>query len=83
MSHLWGLHRKMLHSKCCFEISKFKLDLPALQVMGNHFHILLCVPEREKALARFLKGSAEQREAKLLDHLRLLYSAARFIRQTN
>ncbi|YCM43713.1 transposase [Verrucomicrobiaceae bacterium 227] len=45
-------------------------------VMGNHFHLLVRVPERAKFLAKFLKGSREQRENRLFDHLKLLYSAA-------
>ena len=60
---------RRLEKFCCVEVQNFV-------VMGNHFHILLRIPEREKVMARFLKGSAEEREAKLLEHLRLLYSAA-------
>ena len=49
-------------------------------VMGNHFHLLLRVPEREKVMAKFLEGTAEEREARLLEHLKLRYSRA-YLRQ--
>ena len=45
-------------------------------VMGNHFHLLLRIPEREKFMVKFMKGTAADREAKLLEHLKLLYSRA-------
>ena len=45
-------------------------------VMGNHFHLLVRVPEREKFLAKFVEGSREEQENRLFDHLKLLYSAA-------
>ncbi|MFT6181109.1 MAG: REP element-mobilizing transposase RayT [Akkermansiaceae bacterium] len=45
-------------------------------ILGNHFHLLVRVPEREKFLAKFEKGSKEAREARLLEHLKLLYSRA-------
>ena len=48
--------------------------------MGNHFHLLLRVPEREKVMAKFLEGTAEEREARLLEHLKLRYSRA-YLRQ--
>ena len=40
-------------------------------IMGNHFHLLAEMPHRETWLQRF-EGS--QGEAKLLEHLRILYS---------
>jgi putative transposase len=54
---------------CCVEVQNFT-------VMGNHFHLLVRVPERAKVLAKFLKGTASEREEKLLEHLKLLYSRA-------
>ena len=45
-------------------------------VMGNHFHLLLCVLERAQILRRFETGSREEREARLLEHLKSLYSRA-------
>jgi len=50
---------------CCVEVQNYV-------VMGNHFHLLLRVPEREKVMAKFLEGTAEEREARLLEHLKLL-----------
>jgi putative transposase len=44
--------------------------------MGNHFHVLLRVPEREKFLSKLKTGTVDDREAKLLEHLSLLYSEA-------
>jgi putative transposase len=52
---------------CCVEVQNFV-------VMGNHFHLLLRVPGREKFLEKFLAGTAAEREARLLEHLKLLYS---------
>ena len=40
-------------------------------LMGNHFHLLAEVPHRDTWLQRF---EGPQGEAKLLDHLRILYS---------
>jgi hypothetical protein len=40
-------------------------------LMGNHFHLLAEVPHRESWLQRF---EGPQGEAKLLEHLRILYS---------
>ena len=45
-------------------------------VMGNHFHLLLRVPERERFLRKFAKGTKSAREVRLFDHLSLLYSRA-------
>jgi hypothetical protein len=44
--------------------------------MGNHFHLLLRAPEREQFLRKFEKGTWEEREGRLFDHLGLLYSRA-------
>lgn len=60
---------RRLEKFCCVEVQNYV-------VMGNHFHILLRVPEREKVMARFSGGSVEEKEVKLLEHLRLLYSSA-------
>ena len=43
-------------------------------VMGNHFHLLVRVPEREKFLGKFEKGSKAQREDRIFEHLKLFYS---------
>ena len=45
-------------------------------VMGNHFHLLLRVPARETFITKFEEGTLAEREARLLAHLKLLYSRA-------
>ncbi|MEM1085995.1 MAG: transposase [Verrucomicrobiota bacterium] len=47
------------------------VEILTYAVMGNHFHLLVRVPQRDKFLKRF-EGKAG--EEKLLDHLKLLYS---------
>ena len=46
--------------------SGFFIDIHAFAVMGNHFHILIRVPEKEKFLRRFRGKDGDE---KLLDHL--------------
>jgi REP element-mobilizing transposase RayT len=52
------------------------VDILTYAVMGNHFHLLVRVPEREKFLRKFKKGTRADREARLFEHLGLLYSRA-------
>lgn len=52
------------------------IEVLTYAVMGNHFHLLLRVPERARFLKKLKKGSVEDREKRLLEHLRLLYSKA-------
>ena len=52
------------------------VEILTYAVMGNHFHLLVRVPEREKFLRQFEKGTRAEREARLLQHLSLLYSRA-------
>ena len=47
------------------------VEVMTFAVMGNHFHLLLRVPNREKFLARFDGESGEER---FFQHLGLLYS---------
>ena len=47
------------------------VDVLTYAVMGNHFHLLVRVPDRERFLARFEGDGGEER---LLKHLSLLYS---------
>lgn len=49
------------------------LDLLTFCVMGNHFHTLVRVPDRQEWLTQFDGPSGE---ARLLSHLRTLYSKA-------
>ena len=49
------------------------LEILTYAVMGNHFHLLLRVPDRERFMQRF---EGEGGEEQLLEHLRLLYSKA-------
>jgi REP element-mobilizing transposase RayT len=52
------------------------VEILTYAVMGNHFHLLVRVPERDKFLRRFKKGTRAEREARLFQHLGLLYSRA-------
>jgi REP element-mobilizing transposase RayT len=55
-------------------MAKFSgVEILTYALMNNHFHILVKVPERAKFLRRF---EGEGGEAKLLEHLSLLYSKA-------
>jgi len=56
------------------------LEILTYAVMGNHFHILLRVPCQEDYLRRFREGTRDEREARLLVHLKSLYSKA-YLRQ--
>ena len=56
------------------------LEILTYAVMGNHFHILLRVPCQEDYLRRFREGTRDEREARLLEHLKSLYSKA-YLRQ--
>ena len=47
------------------------VEILTYAVMGNHFHLLVRVPDREKFLQRF---EGEGGEVRLLEHLKLLYS---------
>lgn len=52
------------------------VDLLTYVVIGNHFHILLRVPERKKFLGKFENGTKLEREEGLFEHLKVLYSKA-------
>lgn len=47
------------------------VEVMTYAVMGNHFHLLLRVPNRERFVERFLEGEGEER---FFSHLTLLYS---------
>ena len=53
-------------------MAKFSgVEILTYALMNNHFHLLVKVPERAKFLKRF---EGEGGEARLLEHLSLLYS---------
>ena len=74
---LFGDIEKEAFRKLMRRMERFSgVEVLTYAVMGNHFHLLVRVPERDKFLAKFLTGSREERESRLFDHLKLLYSAA-------
>jgi REP element-mobilizing transposase RayT len=74
---LFGDTEKEAFRKLMRRMERFSgVEVLTYVVMGNHFHLLLRVPERAKFLGKFEKGTREEREARLLEHLKLLYSKA-------
>jgi len=74
---LFGDIEKEAFRKLMRRMERFSgVEVLTYAVMGNHFHLLLRVPEREKFLRKFEKGTAEEREERLIEHLKLLYSGA-------
>lgn len=72
---LFGDIEKEAFRKLMRRLERFSgVEVLTYAVVGNHFHLLLRVPEREKFLRRFKKGSRLEREDRLFDHLKLLYS---------
>jgi REP element-mobilizing transposase RayT len=71
---LFGEVEKEAFRRLMWRMAKFSgVEVLTYALMGNHFHILVKVPERAKFLKRF---EGEGGEAKLLEHLSLLYSKA-------
>jgi putative transposase len=71
---VFGDVEKEAFRRLMWRMSKFSgVEVLTYAVMGNHFHLLAKVPERAKFLKRF---EGEGGEAKLLEHLSLLYSKA-------
>jgi hypothetical protein len=69
-----GDTEKEAFRRLMWRMAKFSgVEVLTYAVMGNHFHLLVKVPERAKFLKRF---EGEGGEAKLLEHLSLLYSKA-------
>jgi REP element-mobilizing transposase RayT len=69
-----GDTEKEAFRRLMWRMAKFSgVEVLTYAVMGNHFHLLAKVPERAKFLKRF---EGEGGEAKLLEHLSLLYSKA-------
>ena len=78
---LFGEVEKEAFRKLMRRMEKFSgLEILTYAVMGNHFHVLLRVPCQEEYLRRFREGNREEREARLLEHLKSLYSKA-YLRQ--
>ena len=74
---LFGDVEKEAFRKLMRRLERFSgVEVLTYVVMGNHFHLLLKVPERAKFLRRFEKGTRAEREARLFEHLKLLYSKA-------
>lgn len=74
---LFGNIEKEAFRKLMRKMERFSgVEILTYALMGNHFHLLVRVPERARFLARFEKGSVDEREALLFDHLKLLYSEA-------
>jgi len=74
---LFGDVEKEAFRKLMRRMERFSgVEVLTYAVMGNHFHLLLRVPEREKFLQKFEKGTKEAREERLFEHLKLLYSRA-------
>jgi putative transposase len=71
---VFGDTEKEAFRRLMWRMAKFSgVEVLTYAVMGNHFHLLVKVPERAKFLKRF---ECEGGEAKLLEHLSLLYSKA-------
>src|SRR6056297_3446318 len=69
---LFGEVEKEAFTRIMRRLERFAgVDVLTYAVMGNHFHLLVRVPDREKFLRRFEGEGGEER---LLDHLKLLYS---------
>ncbi len=74
---LFGDVEKEAFRKLMRRMERFSgVEVLTYALMGNHFHLLLRVPERQQFLKKFNKGSREAREERLFEHLKLLYSRA-------
>ena len=79
---LFGDEEKEAFRLMMWRMAKFSgVEILTYCVMGNHFHLLLRIPKRERFLARFdcdVPGGPGER--RLMEHLRLLYSKAYLVR---
>src|SRR6056297_3006778 len=74
---LFGDIEKEAFRKMMRRLERFSgVEILTYAVMGNHFHLLLRVPERAQILRKFEKGTRAEREERLLEHLPALYSRA-------
>jgi REP element-mobilizing transposase RayT len=71
---LFGEVEKEAFRRLMWRLARFSgVEILTYALMGNHFHLLVKVPERAKFLRRFEGEGGEER---LLEHLSLLYSKA-------
>jgi putative transposase len=71
---VFGEVEKEAFRRLMWRMARFSgVEILTYALMGNHFHILVKVPERAKFLKRFEGEGGEER---LLEHLSLLYSKA-------
>ncbi|MCH7229044.1 transposase, partial [Haloferula sp. A504] len=69
---LFGEVEKEAFGRVMRRLERFAgVEILTYAVMGNHFHLLVRVPDREKFLRRFEGDGGEEL---LLEHLKLLYS---------
>ena len=74
---LFGDVEKEAFRKLMRRMERFSgVEILTYAIMGNHFHLLVRVPERESFLRKFEKGDRAAREGRLFEHLSLLYSKA-------
>jgi putative transposase len=74
---LFGEVEKEAFRKLMRRMERFSgVEVLTYAVMGNHFHLLVRVPERGVFLKKFESGTREAREERLFEHLKLLYSRA-------
>ncbi len=71
---LFGAVEKEAFCRIMRRLERFAgVEILTHAVMGNHFHLLVRVPEPHKFLRRFEGAAGEER---LLEHLKLLYSSS-------
>jgi REP element-mobilizing transposase RayT len=74
---LFGDIEKEAFRKIMRRMERFSgVEVLTYAVMGNHFHLLLRIPERAQVLRKFAVENRAEREERLLEHLKALYSRA-------
>jgi len=74
---LFGDTEKEAFRKLMRRMERFSgVEILTYAIMGNHFHLLVRIPEREVFLGKFKKGDRAAREGRVFEHLKLLYSKA-------
>ena len=72
---MWDALEKEAMVKLLWKMSAFcGVELLTYCVMGNHFHALVRVPDREWLAEKFGGGGSGGREEKFYAHLRTLYT---------